>query len=81
MDRAQGRCAQKASAGRGIFSGILLGFRRMRGARRATGRSPLQGMDGEFPPGGVIIAFDFEKGNYYNSAGISEEEVIETFKS
>jgi hypothetical protein len=38
-------------------------------------------MDGEFPPGGVIIAFDFEKGNYYNSAGISEEEVIEIFKS
>jgi hypothetical protein len=58
-----------------------MGFRKMGRDRWANGQSPLQGMDAEFPHGEVIIAFDFEKGNYYNSAGISEEEVIETFKS
>ncbi|HEX7372486.1 MAG TPA: hypothetical protein VF372_06670 [Thermodesulfobacteriota bacterium] len=43
MARGQGACAQKASAGLALFLEVLTGFRRMRRADLATGRSPIQG--------------------------------------
>jgi hypothetical protein len=39
--RKQGRCAEKASAGKEFQPEILLGFRRMGRAARAPGRAPL----------------------------------------
>jgi hypothetical protein len=41
VTRGQGASAQKASAGLALFLEALTGFRRMRRADRATGRSPL----------------------------------------
>jgi len=40
--RKQGRCAEKASAGKGFRPEILPGFRIMGRAQRAPGRAPLQ---------------------------------------
>jgi len=45
MARGQGPSGQKASAGLALSLEASTGFRRMRRADRATGRSPLQGED------------------------------------